>query len=77
VSPELRHLYAYLVENQLVLGLRDFDEKCLPILSRDALAKLRAGDPRWEMMTPPEVAELIKRRGLLGCRSVLSSTEAA
>ncbi len=80
VSPELRHLYAYLVENQLVLGLRDFDENCLPIMSRDALARLRAGDARWEAMTPPEVADLIKNRGLLGYRSAVTSvskTEAA
>ncbi len=66
VSPELRHLYAYLLENQLVLGLRDFEQACLSIYSRDVLAKLRAGDDRWEAMTPREVAELIKSRGLLG-----------
>jgi hypothetical protein len=69
VSPELRHLYAYLLENQLVLGLKDFDQHCLPILSRDALAKLRAGDHRWEAMCPPEAADLIKQRGLLGYAS--------
>ncbi len=69
VSPELRHLYAYLLENQLVLGLKDFDEGCLSILSRDALAKLRAGDTRWESMCPAEAARLIKQRGLLGYAS--------
>ncbi len=77
VSPELGHLYAYLVENQLVLGLRDFDESCLSILSRDALAKLRTGDERWETMTPPEVAELIKQRGLLGYCAKRDSEQAA
>jgi hypothetical protein len=66
VAPHLRHLCAYLVENRLIESIRDFDHRCLPIFSRDVLARLRAGDATWETMTPPEVAELITRRRLLG-----------
>lgn len=64
VAPHLRHLYAYLVENRLIESLRDFDETCLPIFSRDVLAKIRAGDPAWENMVPPVVAQMIKERKL-------------
>lgn len=64
VAPHLRHLYAYLVENRLIESLRDFDERCLPIFSRDVLAKIRAGDPAWETMVPPAVAQMIKERKL-------------
>ncbi len=64
VAPNLRHLYAYLVENRLIESLRDFDEGCLPIFSRDVLAKIRAGDPAWENMVPPVVAKMIKERKL-------------
>ncbi len=64
VAPNLRHLYAYLVENRLIESLRDFDETCLPIFSRDVLAKIRAGDPAWEAMVPPAVAQMIKERRL-------------
>lgn len=66
VAPHLRHLYAYLVENRLIESLRDFDKACLPVFSRDVLARIRSGDPSWERMTPPPVAEVIKRRRLLG-----------
>jgi hypothetical protein len=66
VAPHLRHLCAYLVENQLIEDVRGFDASCLSIYSRDVLARLRRGDPSWEAMTPPEVAELIKRRRLFG-----------
>lgn len=66
VDTHLRHLYAYLVENRLIEGLRDVDERCLTIFSRDVLARMRRGDASWESMTPPEVVALIKRRGLLG-----------
>ncbi len=68
VAPHLRHLYAYLLENRMIESLRDVDERCLPIYSRDVLRRLRCGDEGWEEMTPPAVADLIKRRGLLGYR---------
>jgi hypothetical protein len=77
VAPHLRHLCAYLVENRLIESMRDVDEKCLRIYSRDVLARIRSGDPLWEEMTPPAVAELIKRRGLLGYRPSKETSEAA
>jgi hypothetical protein len=67
VASHLKHLYAYLIENQYILGLRDFDERYLKIFSRDALAKIKSGDPAWEEMVPLEVARVIKERKLLGC----------
>ncbi|MFN8062362.1 MAG: hypothetical protein U0Q12_24635 [Vicinamibacterales bacterium] len=68
VAPHLRHLYAYLVENRFIESMRDVDPNCLPIYSREVLARLRDGDPSWETMAPPQVVELIKARGLLGYR---------
>jgi len=67
VEPHLRHLHAYLVENRLIESLRDYDERCLPIFSRQVLQKLQAGDATWEQGVPPQVARIIKERGLLGC----------
>ncbi|HVW04018.1 MAG TPA: hypothetical protein VHB78_03370 [Vicinamibacterales bacterium] len=66
VAPHLRHLYEYLLENRYLEGLRDFDERCLSVYSRDVLARLRRGDETWESMVPPDAAALIKARHLLG-----------
>jgi len=66
VAPHLRHLYAYLLENRFIEGMKDINEKCLPIFSRDALSKLKGGDSSWEEMVPPQVATIIKERRLLG-----------
>jgi len=66
VAPNLRHLYAYMMENLYIQGLRDIHEECLPIYSRDVLAKIRKGDSSWENMVPPQVAGLIKQRKLFG-----------
>jgi len=70
VAPHLRHLYAYLVENRMIESIRDYDERCLQVFSRDVLKRLRTGgDDSWEAMVPPAVAELIKHRRLLGYES--------
>jgi hypothetical protein len=66
VEPHLRHLYAYLQENRMIESVRDYDERLLPIFSRDVLKRIRTGDGSWEEMVPPAVAQLIKRRKLLG-----------
>ncbi len=37
-------------------------------MSRDALQRIREGDPSWERILPEPVVELIKRQGLLRYR---------
>lgn len=68
VAPNLRHLHAYLVENRYIEGLQDYDERCLPIFSRDVLKKIRSGDPSWDSMVPPQVSKMIRERNLFGCK---------
>lgn len=70
VAPNLRHLHAYLVENRFIEGLRDYDETCLPVFSRDVLNKIRSGDKSWEEMVPAQVAQIIRERHLFGCKEV-------
>jgi hypothetical protein len=67
VEPHLRHLYAYLQENRMIESVRDYDERLLSIFSRDVLKLIRTGDGSWERMVPPAVAQVIRRRKLLGC----------
>ncbi|TAL18606.1 TonB-dependent receptor [bacterium] len=66
VSPHLNHLYAYLRENRFIEPIRGYNEKCLSIYRGEILDKLQSGDDTWELMVPPEVAKVIKERGLWG-----------
>jgi len=66
VASNLQHLYAYLVENHFIQAIADYDQNCLPIFSRHVLARITKGDPKWEQMVPPQVAQIIKDRKLLG-----------
>ena len=69
VEPHLRHLYAYLLENRFIEALKDYDPRCLPIFSKNVLAKIQQGDPSWEEMVPAEVAKIVKERRLLDYRA--------
>jgi hypothetical protein len=66
VAQSLIQLYGYLVDRGCLISLDNFTREFLPIFSRDALAKISAGDSSWESMVPAQVASLIKERHLLG-----------
>ena len=66
VPPRLKHLYAHVLENRFIQGIRNFDADLLPIRSRDVLANIQSGDASWEEQVPPVIAEIIKRDRLFG-----------
>jgi hypothetical protein len=66
VAPHLQHLYLYLLENHYIQSIKDFNECCLPIFSREVLDLIKSGDSGWEIMVPPKVAMIIRERKLFG-----------
>ena len=68
VAPELRKLYEYLVERGCIEQLDNYNPEYLSIFSRDVIGQIKAGDPSWSDHVPPEVAEVIRRRGFFGHR---------
>jgi hypothetical protein len=70
VAPNLRHLYAYLIENRFVVSIQKHNVDYLPIFSRDVLARIQTYDPSWETMVPAPIVEIIKREGLFGFREM-------
>lgn len=68
IAPHLRHLYRHLTENGCLRGLPGVDLELLRIRAGDVLGKIAAGDPSWELLVPPPVADVIKRERLFGWR---------
>lgn len=66
VAPELTKLYQYLVEKGCIEQLDNHEPQNLTTFSRDVLKRIQAGDPSWTEHVPPEVAEVIQRRGFFG-----------
>jgi hypothetical protein len=77
IAPELRKLYEYLVEKGCIEQLDNYNPDYLPIFSRDVLEQIKAGDSTWGDHVPTEVAEVIRRRGLLEYRRLAPPSEAA
>jgi len=69
VTPHLRHLYAHLLDNNLIESMTGIDDKLLRILAREVLSNIQNGNPAWETVVPPAAVELIKKRGLFGHNS--------
>ena len=69
VAPNLVSLYRYLIENEFIQEITDYNPEYLRIHPPDALAKLQSGDPAWEQMVPPEVIKFIKSRQFFGYRA--------
>jgi hypothetical protein len=66
VKPDLQPLYGYLVGRGSFVQLDNYNPEYLPIFSRDVLKRIAAGDETWDHMVPPQVAEIIRRRGFFG-----------
>src|SRR5689334_211500 len=66
VAPNLRSLFRYLVDNQFIEEISDYNPEYLRIFPPEVLAKLQSGDQTWEMMVPPEVAQIIKQQHFFG-----------
>jgi hypothetical protein len=66
VGGDLQPLYDYLARRGSFVGLDNYKPDYLSILSRDVLRRIASGDAMWEAMVPPEVGELIKKRGFFG-----------
>jgi hypothetical protein len=77
VAPELRKLYAYLVEKGCIEQLHNFNPQYLSIFSRDVIQRIKRGDPSWSDRVPAEVAEVIRRRGFFGHKRILPAKEPA
>jgi hypothetical protein len=66
VAPNLRSLYRYLIENEFIQEITDYNPDYLRIHPPETLAKLQSGDAEWEKMVPPEVVRMIKDRQFFG-----------
>ena len=66
VATNLRSLFQYLIENDFIQEITDYNPDYLRIHPPEALAKLQSGDPGWEKMVPPEVTKIIKDRRFFG-----------
>jgi polysaccharide pyruvyl transferase WcaK-like protein len=73
VAPNLRSLYRYLIENEFIHEITDYNAAYLRIHPPETLAKLQSGDPGWEATVPAEVTRMIKERQFFGYRAAAAN----
>jgi hypothetical protein len=62
----LRDLYNYLITNNKLEDIHNFNKRNLHIISDHVLAKIKQAEEGWEAQVPPEVARMIKEKCLFG-----------
>jgi hypothetical protein len=60
LPPPWQHLHRLLTDLGAIVPIRPSDESYLSIQTRDVLAMIESGDPTWERLVPPKVAEIIR-----------------
>jgi hypothetical protein len=73
VAPNLRSLFQYLIDNEFIQEIADYNPDYLRIHPPTALEMLQSGDPSWESMVPPEVSKIIKERQFFGYRAPVAA----
>lgn len=66
IPAHLSGLKQYLIDNNKMEAIHNFDSRLLGILSDDVLSKIKAGANSWEEDVPEEVAKAIKFFSLFG-----------
>ena len=66
LKSDLQLLYDYLCRRGSFVQLDNYNPEYLAIFSRDVLKRIASGDESWDAMVPPQVAEIIRRRGFFG-----------
>lgn len=66
LPPHLIDLYEYLIANDKIEDITDFNENNLHSETDRVLDMIKAGQPGWEDYVPAEVASMIKNRCLFG-----------
>ena len=68
VSEELTFLLLYLVENQFIENITDYNPKVVSIWSRKVLKMIQNGTEGWEQFVPSSVAKTVKKKCLFGAK---------
>lgn len=76
VAPNLRHLYAHLIENGYINGIKNYNAEYLGLFAPFVLSKLQSGDVSWENDVPEAIVEIIKKGKMFGWREAPAFIEA-
>lgn len=75
VPEEIRFLYTHLLENRHIVDVRHFSPDVLSIHHKEVIGMIHRGETGWEDKVPPEVARMIREKGLFGWKQNAVRTE--
>ena len=67
---KISHLFQYLLANDKLADVKEFDAKLLHIYNDNVLNMIQNGENGWEAMVPQIVGKLIKKNNLFGFKEL-------
>ncbi|MCB9062557.1 MAG: TonB-dependent receptor [Halobacteriovoraceae bacterium] len=61
-----KDIFSYLVQNELVVDITDFNPNLMDIWSRTVLRMIQNGEEGWQKMVPKSIAKTVKEKCLFG-----------
>lgn len=68
LADDLAFLLLYLIENNYIENILDYNKKVIHIWSRRVLKMIQDGTPGWEELVPASVARTVKKQCLFGAK---------
>lgn len=75
IHPRLRPLYDYLISNNRIVDLDEYEPEYLSIFSREVLKMIKSGNSRWEDLVPENTHDVIKEKKLFGYQKKKEKSE--
>lgn len=66
VPKDIHFLYQYLLDHRNIVDVEGYNPDILHIYHKEVYRMIREGTPGWEEKVPPEVAQLIREKRLMG-----------
>ena len=66
VHPRMKPLYDYLIQNNRMVDLDEYNPEYLSIFSKEVLKMIKKGDSGWEKLVPEIAHHIIKEKMLFG-----------
>jgi len=64
INPNVKNLYQFLIDNELILDIENYNADNLKIFSNEIIEKIKRNEEGWEQFVPEPVANLIKEKCL-------------
>ena len=71
IDKKLSHLYSYLLDNDKIADIENYDKDKLHIYAKEVVKDIKNDENDWELNVPEKIAERIKNNAMFGYKKTI------